>query len=351
MLHVAIYKELRYPSIFYYGTHQFFKILNFLKKYRFTDFEYLFDYAKFDQVEPFQPQLFHMNVAHLYRHLNYVRDTKKEDKNYQLTCQNTLENQDELVPKRSLKSYYQSVRSLRSGSGLGGVVESSAANNSNINNGKSFVPIQTILSAFMANNLNAPGGAAVAGSHILNQPELNNGVINVDCADGGRPLPLQGISAAAVVAEPPTARNGRFTIVPVVADAADKTNCLLITTIAAEERKDPNKKRMLFHKRSAVANASLNYKNSGMGVSGCGGTNRRVHGLREECSHHHIRANSLPPIFSASQLELEESESAAATTAAPPLSHRFHHNIGVLSAADLAVAETNDRASFFIGSD
>lgn len=57
---------------------------------KFTDFEYLFDYSKFDQVEPFQNNLLHLNVAYMNRHLNYICDTK-EDKNYQLTYQNTTQ--------------------------------------------------------------------------------------------------------------------------------------------------------------------------------------------------------------------------------------------------------------------
>lgn len=70
---------------------------------KFNKFEYLFDFSKFDQVEPVQPLLFHLNINH---HLNKtVYDAKKENKNCQLTYQNTIYNQqqfagdNEAIPK------------------------------------------------------------------------------------------------------------------------------------------------------------------------------------------------------------------------------------------------------------
>ena len=57
---------------------------------QFTNDEYLFDYSKFDQVEPMDLKLMRLNVAHLNPHLNYVCDTKHEFKNINLTYQNTL---------------------------------------------------------------------------------------------------------------------------------------------------------------------------------------------------------------------------------------------------------------------
>ena len=92
---------------------------------KFTNSEYLFDYSKFDHVEPFQYNLMHLNTAHLNRHLNYVYDTKHEDKNYQLTYQNTLQH-DTLNLKAKI------------------------VNNSNRK--QPFVALSSILSAFKANN-------------------------------------------------------------------------------------------------------------------------------------------------------------------------------------------------------
>ena len=92
---------------------------------KFTNSEYQFDYSKFDHVEPFQYNLMHLNTAHLNRHLNYVYDTKHEDKNYQLTYQNTLQH-DMLNLKAKI------------------------VNNSNKK--QPFVALSSILSAFKANN-------------------------------------------------------------------------------------------------------------------------------------------------------------------------------------------------------
>jgi hypothetical protein len=263
---------------------------------KFTDFEYLFDYAKFDQVEPFQSRLFHLNVAHLNRHLNYVCDTKKEDKNYQMTCQNTLQNQDELIAKKSLKSYYRSVKSLRTGAG---VAETDVEARTTCN--KSFVPIQTILSAFLANGSVNNNSLNVADAIILNQPELNKSVeINVDCADG----PPQANSSINV--EPPGGRNGRFTVVPVV--ASNNAN-LLITTLAAEEKKDLSNRRKFFQKKNSANNQSLNHKHQAVKSVKEGVFSPKSHqsSAAGEVFHHH-RANSLPPIYSASNLEYEENE-------------------------------------------
>ncbi len=304
---------------------------------KFTDFEYLFDYAKFDQVEPFQPRLFHLNVAHLNRHLNYVCDTKKEDKNYQITCQNTLQNQDELIAKKSLKSYYQSAKSLRNGAG---VVETEADRT-----GKSFVPIQTILSAFLANS-SMNNNSNVADATIMNQPELlNKSVeINVDCADG---LPPQANSSINVESSVGKSKNGRFTVVPVASNNAN----LLITTLAVEEKKDSNRKKF-FHKKN-LNNQSLNQKHTGM-VYGMDSP-KPVQNLVEAYHHnHHHRANSLPPIYSASHLETEESEKYQ--------NHHCHYN-GVFSETNMAeegeikceepsnVLDNNKVASFFIDDD
>lgn len=56
---------------------------------KFTDFEYLFDYAKFDHVEPIQYDLLGLNVAFTNKHLNYVYDARDESKNLYQTVQNT----------------------------------------------------------------------------------------------------------------------------------------------------------------------------------------------------------------------------------------------------------------------
>lgn len=59
---------------------------------KFTDFEYLFDYAKFDHVEPIQYELLSLNVAFTNKHLNYVYDAVNESKNLYQTVQNTEQN-------------------------------------------------------------------------------------------------------------------------------------------------------------------------------------------------------------------------------------------------------------------
>lgn len=61
---------------------------------KFTDFEYLFDYAKFDHVEPIQYELLGLNVAFTNKHLNYVHDARDESKNLYQTVQNT----EQLLP-------------------------------------------------------------------------------------------------------------------------------------------------------------------------------------------------------------------------------------------------------------
>lgn len=47
---------------------------------KFTDFEYLFDYSKFDHVEPIQYELLGLNVAFINRQDNYVYDAGAEAK-------------------------------------------------------------------------------------------------------------------------------------------------------------------------------------------------------------------------------------------------------------------------------
>lgn len=56
---------------------------------KFTDFEYLFDYAKFDHVEPIQYDLLGLNVAFTNKGYNYVHDARHESKNFYQTIQNT----------------------------------------------------------------------------------------------------------------------------------------------------------------------------------------------------------------------------------------------------------------------
>ena len=60
---------------------------------KFTDFEYLFDYSKFDQVEPCQFELMHLNKAHFRPQMNHIYDATRENKNLQLTYQNTIKKQ------------------------------------------------------------------------------------------------------------------------------------------------------------------------------------------------------------------------------------------------------------------
>ena len=78
---------------------------------KFTNSEYLFDYSKFDQVEPFQYDLMDLNTNHLNGQSVY--DTKHEDKNYQLTCQNTLQHDTfNLNGKKDTKHKDDSSRAL-----------------------------------------------------------------------------------------------------------------------------------------------------------------------------------------------------------------------------------------------
>lgn len=55
---------------------------------KFTDFEYLFDYSKFNQVEPVNYDLINLNKSYLNKE-SKVYDARKEQKNYNLTLQNT----------------------------------------------------------------------------------------------------------------------------------------------------------------------------------------------------------------------------------------------------------------------
>lgn len=59
---------------------------------KFTDFEYLFDYSKFDHVEPIQYELLGLNVAFINRQDNCVYDAGAEAKNLYQTVQNTEQN-------------------------------------------------------------------------------------------------------------------------------------------------------------------------------------------------------------------------------------------------------------------
>ncbi len=63
---------------------------------KFTDFEYLFDYSKFDQVEPFQYELLNLNVAFTNPLANRVYDARSEEKNYNLTYNNTIQKEEKL---------------------------------------------------------------------------------------------------------------------------------------------------------------------------------------------------------------------------------------------------------------
>ena len=111
---------------------------------KFTDFEYLFDYSKFDQVEPVDLNLMRFNVAHLNPHLNYVCDTKHEFKNYQLTYQNTLK---ETFYAKS--RYNQSVHK------------------------SPFIALSSILSAFKANNNNSNSTNESKPSFVNNQDTVD----------------------------------------------------------------------------------------------------------------------------------------------------------------------------------
>lgn len=55
---------------------------------KFTDFEYLFDYSKFNQIEPVNFDLINLNRSFMNKECK-VYDARKEQKNYQLTMQNT----------------------------------------------------------------------------------------------------------------------------------------------------------------------------------------------------------------------------------------------------------------------
>ncbi|CAF0868273.1 unnamed protein product [Brachionus calyciflorus] len=61
---------------------------------KFTDFEYLFDYSKFDQIEPVNVDLLSLNRAYYNNNEIRVYDARKENKNYQITLQNTLYNSE-----------------------------------------------------------------------------------------------------------------------------------------------------------------------------------------------------------------------------------------------------------------
>ncbi|RNA03385.1 G -activated inward rectifier potassium channel 3-like [Brachionus plicatilis] len=55
---------------------------------KFTDFEYLFDYSKFNQIEPVNYDLINLNRSYFNKE-SRVYDARKEQKNYQLTLQNS----------------------------------------------------------------------------------------------------------------------------------------------------------------------------------------------------------------------------------------------------------------------
>jgi potassium inwardly-rectifying channel subfamily J len=78
---------------------------------KFTNYEYSFDYSEFDQVEPFQYDLMHLNVAYLNRDLNYVFDAQKEEKKERLSVTRIREgSQTERLTGYGLVSRQKSVK-------------------------------------------------------------------------------------------------------------------------------------------------------------------------------------------------------------------------------------------------
>ena len=69
---------------------------------KFSNFEYSFDYAKFDQVEPIQQELLGLNLNIINPHLNYIYDARNEDKNLYQTYQNTVIEANDKTIKNNL---------------------------------------------------------------------------------------------------------------------------------------------------------------------------------------------------------------------------------------------------------
>ncbi len=111
---------------------------------QFTNVEYLFDYSKFDQVEPVSFDLMRLNVAHLNPHLNYVCDAKREFRNINLTYHNTLK--DNFLSK---SRYNQSVSK------------------------SPFVALSSVLAAFKSNNSNTEEVKLSFSSNFENDKQIS----------------------------------------------------------------------------------------------------------------------------------------------------------------------------------
>ena len=118
---------------------------------QFTNAEYLFDYSKFDQVEPVSFDLMRLNVAHLNPHLNYVCDAKHEFRNINLTYQNTLKD-----------NYFSKSRY-----------------NHSINHCKSpFVALSSVLAAFKSNNNNTEEVKPSFSSNFCNDKRISKNILD-----------------------------------------------------------------------------------------------------------------------------------------------------------------------------
>ena len=76
---------------------------------KISNSEYLFDYSKFDQVEPVNLHLIPLTMSHLNPQLNLIWDAKNELKNHQITYHNTG-----LKKPTSIENTSDGVTSLRS---------------------------------------------------------------------------------------------------------------------------------------------------------------------------------------------------------------------------------------------
>lgn len=220
---------------------------------KFTDAEYLFDYSKFDQVEPFNFNLLHLNVAHFHRDLNYVCDTRNENKNYHLTFQNTSQHES------NKPDYLNQI------------------NFADDKNEKHPVSILSILNAFKAHSNQE---FKEKEEKIVKNKKILDGVENPISSSSNEKY--ADTMSTWVSESKPDVQNigvkGRFTVVPVNESNDVKPRNRKFSTQFKNDKSLKQPKQVVFNNISSV----FGYSNQ---------------------NKIHLRANSLPPIYSESILD------------------------------------------------
>lgn len=251
---------------------------------KFTDFEYLFDYAKFDQVEPFQYELFDLNLAFTNRHLNRVYDARAEEKNYNLTYQNTLQKNDEKIYKKESKRPFVSLASIfknqqNEPSRRSSSSSSSGSSSSSISNNNSTT--STLKTRVLNNELR---------KNSIDENELE--ILNCD-----------------IEIKDTNNKTGRFTVCPVKLEEETKSTnirkpvlnkayCTSLVTMNLNERTYVKNSEKRFNQLSKQVLFQLHSRKQ-----------TSVH--QQQQYHHHHRTHSLPPFNSngqSSSFNLNEDE-------------------------------------------